>query len=163
MSHYAKSLAFALLLASSVAVAAAPVFENLVTRAPERLADHRRDGEWQIVMIWASECEICQREIGSYQQFHDQQPNARVVGLTLDGAERRGDALDFVAEHEVHFSNLIGEPEAVMGYYQIATGSRWIGTPSLLIFRPDGELMAKQAGAVPTDLIAEFIAANASN
>jgi len=48
----------------------------------------------------------------------------------------------------------------VMGYFQLLTGSRWVGTPTFLVFGPDGELMAKQAGAVPTDLIEQFIAAN---
>ncbi len=156
-----RAFAFALLLlATSSGVAAAPLFMNLQTQAPESLDDYRDAERWLVVMIWASDCEICQREIGSYQRFHDQQANARVVGLTLDGDARRADALEFVAEREVRFPNLIGEPEAVTGYYQIATGSRWIGTPSLLIYAPDGKLMAKQAGAVPTDLIAEFIAAN---
>ncbi len=158
-----RCIAVVLLLGSSATVAAAPLFENLATRTPERIEDHRRDGEWLVVMIWASDCEICQREIGAYQRFDDDQPNARVVGLTLDGEARRGDALEFVATRGVRFENLIGEPGAVTGYYQIATGSRWIGTPSLLIFGPDGELMAKQAGAVPTELIAEFIAANTTN
>ena len=157
----APGLWFALLLVlTSRSVFAAPLFENLQTRAPESLDDHRGGDHWLVVMIWASDCEICQREIRSYQQFHDTQANARVVGLTLDGAMRRGDALAFVAEREVRFPNLIGEPEAVTGYYQILTGSRWVGTPSLLIFGPGGELMAKQAGAVPTELIGAFIAAN---
>lgn len=151
------------LLATSSGVIAAPLFENLQSGTPESLDDHRDGERWLVVMIWASDCEICQREIRSYQQFHDAQANARVVGLTLDGAARRHDALEFVAERELRFPNLIGEPETVTGYYQLATGSRWIGTPSLLIFAPGGELMAKQAGAVPTDLIAEFIAANTSN
>ncbi len=68
--------------------------------------------------------------------------------------------VEFVGRHELRFDNLIGEPEVVAGYYQLASGSRWIGTPSFLIFAPDGELMAKQAGAVEVDIVENFIAAN---
>ena len=34
----------------------------------------------------------------------------------------------------------------------------WIGTPSFLLFDPQGNLLAQQVGAVPPELIEEFIA-----
>ncbi|MDH3221797.1 MAG: TlpA family protein disulfide reductase [Gammaproteobacteria bacterium] len=141
------------------------MFDNLDTGVPETLENYRGDGKWLVVMIWASDCEICKREAGSYQQFHEDHKavDAKVVGITLDGLAKREDAGAFVAQHGLGFANLIGEPEAVTAYYQIVTGSPWIGTPSFLVFGPDGELMAKQEGAVPTDLIEDFIAANSDN
>ena len=75
-------------------------------------------------------------------------------------AERQQAAVDFVARHQLKFENLIAEPEVVTAYYQITTGSRWVGTPSFLIFGPDGQLMAKQVGAVATDVVEQFIATN---
>ena len=81
-----------------------------------------------------------------------------MLGITLDGDERKPQALEFVARHGLGFDNLIGEAETVMAYYQIVTGSRWVGTPSFLIFGPDGELKAKQAGAVEVEIVENFIA-----
>ncbi len=153
-----------LLLGFAVATvkASSPLFQNLNTKAFETIDDYRQPDKWIIVMIWAHDCQICEREVGEYQRFHQTHADddAIVLGITLDGEERKQKALDFVARHELEFENLIGEPEVVAGYYQLTTGSRWVGTPSFLIFAPDGELMAKQAGAVEVEIVENFIAAN---
>lgn len=140
--------------------AGSPLLQNLATDDYETVPDQQREGQWLIVMIWAHDCEICEREVGDYEQFHQRHADgkARVLGVTLDGADFKSRALDFVRRHDLSFTNLIGEPAAVAGYYQIVTGSRWIGTPSFLIFGPDGELKAKQAGAVEVEIVENFIA-----
>jgi len=147
---------------SSAATAGSPFFQNLKSDAFETIDNHSQEGKWLIVMIWAHDCEICELEVDDYQRFHQNHAgnDASVLGITLDGDERKQAAVDFVTRHQLNFVNLIAEPEVVTAYYQITTGSQWIGTPSFLIFGPDGALMAKQAGAVPTDLIEQFIAAN---
>jgi len=148
--------------AVTAVMASSPLFQNLNTDEFKIIDDYRQPDKWIIVMIWAHDCQICEREVGEYQRFHKSHAddNAIVLGITLDGEERKQNALDFVARHELEFENLIGEPEVVAGYYQLTTGSRWIGTPSFLIFAPDGELMAKQAGAVEVEIVENFIAAN---
>ena len=138
-----------------------PLLQNLETGSHETIDDYQQDGRWLIVMIWAHDCEVCEREVGDYQRFHRRhsEGDARVLGITLDGEQYKQAALEFVGKHELEFVNLIGEPETVAGYYQVVTGSRWIGTPSFLIFGPDGELKAKQAGAVEVEIVENFISA----
>lgn len=151
-----------LLLLASPGVFASPTFSNLGTGAVETVEDYQRDGKWLVVMIWASDCEICKREVGAYQDFHQRRSDtdARVLGVTLDGEANRQDAIEFVDRYRIGFANLIAEPEAVAGYFEILTGSPWIGTPTFLVFAPNGELMAKQVGAVEVDIVENFIAAN---
>jgi len=153
-----------LLLVALPLSAGSPLFQNLESDAFETIDNHSDPGKWLVVMIWASDCEVCKREVGSYQRFHEQhkQRDASVVGISLDGSQGKQAARGFVAEHGVSFNNLIGEPEAVSAYFQVLTGSPWIGTPSFLIYGPDGSLLAQQAGAVPVDLIEQFIAANSA-
>ena len=161
---FLKPILATLLLCSAVTVvsASSPLFQNLKSGSFETIDDYRQPDKWVIVMIWAHDCQICEREVGDYQRFHQSRADddAIVLGITLDGEERKQNALDFIARHELEFENLIGEPEVVAGYYQLTTGSRWVGTPSFLIFAPDGELMAKQAGAVEVEIVENFIAAN---
>ena len=156
---------FILVVVPATTNAGSPLFENLKSGAFETIENHSQQGKWLVVMIWAHDCEVCEREVGDYQQFHRKHAdnNATVLGVTLDGAERQQAAVDFVARHQLKFENLIAEPEVVATYYQITTGSKWIGTPSFLIFGPDGELKAKQVGAVETDVVEAFIAASTSN
>ncbi len=165
--HYESFLktffAALLLCAAMTAVkAASPLFQDLKSDAYVTIDDYRAPGKWLVVMIWAHDCQVCEREVDDYQRFHQRHAadDATVLGITLDGEDRKLQALEFVGRHELRFDNLIGEPEVVAGYYQLASGSRWIGTPSFLIFAPDGELMAKQAGAVEVDIVENFIAAN---
>ena len=151
-----------LVILSFPALAGSPLFQNLDSDAFETVDIHRGQGKWLVVMVWASDCEICTAEVGAYKQFHQRQrkTTATVLGLTLDGAVGKEDALDFVHKNNLNFNNLIGEPETVMSYFKILTGSQWIGTPSFLIFGPDGELKAKQVGALSPSLIEQFIADN---
>lgn len=153
---------FLVLLAAPAASASSPLFQNLDSDAFETIDNHSDQGQWLIVMIWASDCEICKREVGSYQQFHDrhQQVDARVLGISIDGSGRKTEALGFINQHQLEFVNLLGEPETITAYYQLITGSRWIGTPSFLIFAPGGELKAAQAGGVPVKVVENFIASN---
>ena len=55
------------------------------------------------------------------------------------------------------FPNLVGEPQELAELYQSLTSNEWVGTPSFLVYNPKGELLAAQAGAVPTELIEKFI------
>ena len=155
--------AAALLLAVfSVTPQASPLFENLRSGEFQTLNAHQAPGQWLVVMIWAHDCEVCEREVGDYQRFHQRGggANAKVLGITLDGGEFAAQARDFISRHGLTFDNLIAEPQTVVGYYQAVTGSRWVGTPSFLVFGADGELKAKQVGAVEVEVVENFIAAN---
>lgn len=119
-------------------------------------------GQWVVVMLWAHDCHICNQEVEQYAQFHDAHADklATVLGISIDGLEQRTEAQQFVSRHDVPFPNLIAETEVVMAWYQRQAGTRFLGTPTLLIYGPDGTLKAAQAGAVPSDVIEEFIAKN---
>lgn len=151
-----------LVILSFPALAGSPLFQNLDSDAFETIDTHGGQGKWLVVMVWASDCEICNAEVGAYKQFHPRhrKTSASVLGLTLDAAVGKEDALDFDNQNSLNFNNLIGEPETVKSYFQILTGSPWIGTPGFLIFGPNGELRAKQVGALSPDLIEQFIADN---
>lgn len=128
------------------------------------ISDYAGDGKWRIVMIWASDCHVCNQEVHAYIKFHEQRKDtdARVLGVTLDGKEKFKEAQEFIKRHGVTFPNLIGEPEDVVIEYMKLTGSDWIGTPTFLIYTPKGKLVAKQEGAVPVALIENFIKSQAS-
>ena len=93
-------------------------------------------GKWLVVMMWASDCHICNREAHQYVDFHmiHSDTDATVLGISLDGENHKNEALGFIKKHS--------------------------GTPTFLIYSPKGELKAAQAGAVPTELIEDFIKKN---
>lgn len=126
---------------------------------PQVLENYTGKGKWLVVMMWASDCHICNKEAHEYVDFHmvHSDNDATVLGISLDGESQKKAAEKFIKRHTVDFPNLIGEPENVSSLYKELTGQFFAGTPSFLIFSPDGELKAAQAGAVPTQLIEDFI------
>jgi len=126
---------------------------------PKKLADYTSKGKWLVVMIWANDCHVCNQEAHEYVAFHDKHhaTDAEVLGISLDGERFKKEAKNFVAKHKLSFPNIIGEPEEVAGIYEDLTGADWFGTPTFLIYNPVGELRAQQVGAVPVNLIEEFI------
>jgi peroxiredoxin len=140
-------------------VQAAPALFTDFENTPRQLEEFTGKGEWTIVMIWASDCHFCEKEIGSYVEFNngEKKVKARVMGISLDGAEGKPEAQTFIDKYKVDFPNLLGEYERVERWYEYKTGQNWKGTPTVLIYTPDGQLRAQQAGAVPVKMIEKFI------
>ena len=126
---------------------------------PKTIEQYTGNGRWLVVMLWASDCRVCNQEVHEYINFHKQHENkdARILGISLDGAAKKADAQAFLKRHNVNFPSLIGEPEKVATQYQELTGDTWVGTPSFMVYTPDGKLVGAQAGAVPVSVIESFI------
>jgi peroxiredoxin len=126
---------------------------------PSSIADYAGKGKWLVVMLWASDCIVCNEEIGNYTAFQTKHggKDATMLGVSIDGAEKKNDAKAFLSRHKVNFPSLIGEPEQVASLYQELTGSDWRGTPTFMVYNPKGELIGAQTGAVPTDVIESFM------
>lgn len=126
---------------------------------PEKLADYTGKGQWTVVLLWASDCHVCNAEAEQYIQFHESHKNtdAKVLGLSVDGQGKLAEAKDFMKRHSVTYPSLIGEPGDVASLYEELTGGHWVGTPTFLIYDRKGALKAAQPGAVPADIIEGFI------
>ncbi len=126
---------------------------------PASIAQYTGKGKWTVVMFWASDCLVCNKEARHYDEFHikHRDKDAVVLGVSLDGKANIKDALGFVREHELRFPNLIGEAEDIAVFFYDSTGEHWVGTPTFLIYSPEGKLTVQQAGAVPVSLIEEFL------
>lgn len=144
-------------LAPAAATAATPLKDfDGTAKTIEQYTGH---GKWLVVMLWASDCAVCNREVHEYVAFHKQHhdKDARMLGVSLDGDAKKADAQSFLKRHNVNFPSLIGEPLSVAAMYQNLTGDTWVGTPSFMVYTPDGKLLGAQAGAVPVSVIESFM------
>ena len=115
-----------------------------------------------VLMIWRHDCHVCNQEAATYSFFHEDNEQIQVVGLSTDGMEKKEQAENFIRNHDLSFDSMIGELPSVMLYYQKNTGARFIGTPTFMVFNPQGELKAAQAGAIPPEVISKFISQQAN-
>jgi len=156
-----SKLMFAVLALIATASVQASVLMHFDGR-PASIEEYAGKGKWLVVMIWASDCHVCNQEVENYDLFHSahMDKDATVLGISIDGKQGLDDARAFVARHRVAFPNLIGEPDAVTEMFTGLTGVSWVGTPTFLIYNPKGKLVVQQIGAVPVELIESFIKRN---
>ena len=161
MKHRLPSRLFFILLL----MLAAPVYANEgvfkdFEGNERRIDSFGGNGNWLVLMIWAHDCRICDQEVGSYEVFHHNSgdKNIRILGLSIDGESKKQKAVNFIDRHDLTFPNLIGELDDVMAYYRTQTRSMFVGTPSILLFDPTGEIKAVQVGPASPEAIEEFIA-----
>lgn len=127
---------------------------------PKKFEDYLVKGKWNVVMVWASDCGVCNREVGHYVEFHKKHKgiDATVIGISVDGKANKKDADAFLKRHKVNFPNAIAEMASVEATFPALTERQWQGTPTFLVYTPNLELAGMQAGAVPTAAIEEHIA-----
>jgi len=150
--------AIGLLLLSLASSASAAGLATMDGKAA-KVADYLGDGKWTVVMFWSSDCHVCHLKAPEYVAFQEKHKagNIRLLGLTLDGKDNKDAAQGFIDEHKLNFPNLIGEPEDVAGFYYDNTGNYFVGTPTFMIYNPDGKVRAADAGAIPVSIIEDFI------
>lgn len=148
----------AVVLSLAAAAAAAPLVD--MQGNPRSLDEFTGKGKWVVVMLWASDCHICNEEAGALNAFHEKHKDdtAVILGVSLDGWENRADAVAFMERHGVTFESLIADPLEGTALYSRLTGRPWIGTPTFLVYGRDGELLAQQVGAIETSIIEDFMA-----
>ncbi len=125
-----------------------------------QLQDYTGKGKWTIVMIWASDCHVCNQEVHHYVKFHEKhkEKDAIVLGLSADGWSGRAAAQGFVDRHKVTFPNLVATGPTIVALYEKITAEPLPGTPAFLVFDPKGKIAAKQVGPVEVEIIENFIA-----
>jgi len=158
MSKLSRKLVMVAFLLISFAASGAEKFDDFQGNQ-KSIADYSGNGKWLVVMLWASDCQVCNQEAHQYVKFQQEHggKDAQMLGISLDGADKKNDAKEFMKRHKINFPSLIGEPIDVASMYQELTGDTWIGTPSFMVYTPDGKLLGAQAGAVPVSVIESFI------
>lgn len=159
----AALIALALVIAASpVHSGEAPPLGGLVTLEGEAAPDALPlgDGKWLLVMIWATDCLICKAQKPLISAFHEahRDVDARVVGIAMDGPAARDTVRNYLAEHPVSFDNYVVDPLRLAGDYAVLVQEPLRGTPTYLLFGPDGYIRGNNPGALKIEALERFIA-----
>lgn len=126
---------------------------------PTSLSAHIGNGKWTVVEVWKSDCGACRQHMPSFVAFDGKLDNTRLLGISLDGL-MSADAQAMIDEFEIPFPTLLSDYAEVNAWLEETTEESLIGTPTFLIFNPQGEVLAAQAGIVSTAALEKFILAN---
>lgn len=114
-------------------------------------------GKWTLVMLWAHNCPVCNREVDNISFFYDdhKKKDVNVLGVSVDGPSQLAKARAFVDDHLVDFPNLVIEPASQQ--IDAFGGGPFVGTPTFYVYSPEGKLVAKNVGAISIKALNEFL------
>lgn len=124
-----------------------------------RLDERVGDGKWLLVMLWATDCHICKQQKPEMSRFHDKHKDddAQVLGIALDGMGAVDEVKSYLDHFQPSFPNYVGEIAIVASHYLFLTEESLRGTPTYLLFNPDGELVGNNPGPLSIEALEQFI------
>lgn len=145
----------------SVAGGAANAMEmqSVETGEQVKLDDITGEGKWTLVMIWASTCHICRLQKPEMSAFHDKHKdtNAEIIGIALDGVRGMDAVKRYIKETKPSFPSYVADGIIISSYYYTMTEETLRGTPTYLLFNPEGELMGNNPGMLSVEALENFI------
>ncbi len=159
-----RSVFLRAVLASWLLVACGAVnameMQSVDTGEQLKLEDLTGQGKWTLVMFWATDCHICKLQKPDMSAFHEKYKNskAEVIGVALDGPEEMDAIRQYIKETKPSFPSYVSDGIIISSYYYSVTEDTLRGTPTYLLFSPEGELLGNNPGMLSVEAIENFIA-----
>jgi thiol-disulfide isomerase/thioredoxin len=124
------------------------------------MSEYIGNGKWVVFNIWGPGCPPCASEMPELQNLHDahKDKDLIVVGMALDfpsfGYANKKEVQAFVEDNFITFPIVLGDHTTI----QSMGGGHLQGTPTTLLFDPDGKLAAMQLGEINQQVVEDFIA-----
>lgn len=152
----------ALLVAGDAAGRASDIEVRTLDGESVPLSQYFEPGKWTMVMMWTTYCGACRSQYPSVSAFHDKHKNvdAKVIGMSLDGFAEVEKVRAYIAGKPMTFESSIVEADAIRGAYKALTEESFTGTPTYLMFNPQGDLVAHVPGLIAVEDIERYIAEN---
>jgi len=112
------------------------------------------------LMLWATNCHICEIDKPVMSAFHDKhkETDATVFGISIDGHDSLPAVQSYLERHDVNFPNSVGEFLTVGSSMLDIAEESLRGTPTYLLFNPEGEITGVHAGHLEAEHVENFIA-----
>jgi len=125
-----------------------------------KLEDKIGKDKWTLVMFWAHDCHVCKEEFPLLSDFHKSRDDVDVIGISIDGQSRKSLAQAFLDKTQPSFPTYLSDISLVAVNYQVLTEEGFRGTPTFLLFKPDGTLIGNNPGKLPITALENFIDSN---
>ncbi len=129
-----------------------------------RLSEYFEPQKWTLVVFWTTYCKVCARQFPIIESLHQKYypDRLKVVGIALDGREARATVAAEIARRGVSFDSLVGDSAELANSFERATGEPFSGTPTYLLFDPQGEPAARISGPLQPEAIEHYLQDNPS-
>lgn len=157
MKFFMRGIIISLLMLNSAW--AMTSFDGNKTLSIEQLAQTNK-GKWTFMEVWAHDCHMCRKTIHHIEDMSMNLDNVSVFGVSIDGKADKALAEKFIDEMDLTFPNYLSNAAEVDSFILRNAGEVLVGTPTALLFNPQGKLVAVQPGAVTSKEVENFIKNN---
>ncbi len=127
---------------------------------PLNLAQRTGHGRWLLVMFWALECAVCEAnrpDIDTFYRRHRGR-DAEVLGVNIDGWARRDEVAARLRRQPTSYPNVLVDLGELAERFTDLAGEPFRGTPTFLLYAPDGKLKAVNPGRVRLKALEAYLA-----
>lgn len=151
------SLTAGLLLFVSVQAAAFDLQD--LSGKPTTIKDLLPINQWTLVMLWSTDCVACEEQKPMIDAFHQDHhlSNAKVIGIATDGSQQLPAVLEHVEKRPVSFDNYVTLSDNFEANFESATGKRFLGTPTYLLYDKTGALTGAHPGLVDRSMLERIV------
>lgn len=124
------------------------------------LEEYVGKGKWTLVMFWETTCSICKQQEPEYAKFHadHKDKDAEVIAISIDGMDQIDLVKNYKQQNSLPYLVMVTDKPEVREKFLAATDEQFRGTPTYLLFSPEGELKAAQPGMLPATSVENYIA-----
>ena len=123
--------------------------------------DYKKPGKWLVVEVWQSSCKPCKYTSKEMSAFSKEYQHIDVLGVSVNGrgddGQRIESAKKFLQRNDVNFTNIMSDPLQFQFFYLDESDKSFKGTPSYMIYKPNGELAAVKSGPMRPDSVLALI------
>ncbi len=163
-----KAICTALLTAAALIALSAGAAGDIKVRTLDgqnaMLSEYFEPGKWTLVMIWTTYCGVCAVQYPIISALHNERhdEDLKVIGISVDGYRYAEQVRAYIAKRPPSFGSVIGEAAEIVPGFNETTGEEFKGTPTYLLFDPQGRISAQTVGPIKTEAIDRFIHDNPS-
>ncbi len=115
----------------------------------KQLEDYK--GKWVVVNFWATWCPPCREEIPELSSFYDNNKDKAVVlGVNFENVSHKKLA-KFIDDYFMEYPQFTAKPSRTTPIGSVP------GLPTSYVITPEGEVVARQVGAINEKMLTEFI------
>ena len=132
----------------------------------------KADGKsWQLLKFWSVDCGICRAQVPVVSDMHsdaeqttgdqkdgDSDYRLRVMGISVDALSREGEVLRYKQRYPSSYPNIQLPLIVINAWFESVALEPFRGTPTYLLFDPQGNLAAMQTSILKQDSLRNFIA-----
>jgi len=119
----------------------------------------KRNSMWTLVMLWSLDCVACEQQKPMIDSFHKnhRKSNAQVVVVATDGDNYKDQVIDFLSDSNYSFDNYLAKTDIFTTQFEQETNAAFLGTPTYLLYAPDGKLAGVHAGLLQRDQLEQIV------